>query len=232
MRDQLDIPAALDRRPLVWSYSLLHCFRDICAHQGQARYIDKTIQFVETPEIQHGNRGHSALEQRVGGGKPLPLEFEKCEKFAKPFDGRGAQTEAWYYIGTDGKACDRFAKNKFGHGKLDLLLIQKDTAFLNDWKFGNGKYEDPFELEIGALLVHAKYPHLKKIVGTYTWIKEDRVSKVYDLSDTRKTWNEVCSIMQTILNYRKIDEFPKRRSGLCNWCQRWDCDQNGNPNRP
>lgn len=232
MNTALDIPAALDRRPLIWSYSLLHCFRDICAHQGQARYIDKSIKFVETPEIQHGNRGHSALELRVGGGKPLPLEFEHCEKFARPFDGRGAKTEDWYYIGTDGKACDRFANNKFGHGKLDLLLIQDDTAFLNDWKFGNSKYEDPFELEIGALLVHAKYPRLKKIMGTYTWIKDDRVSKVYDLSDTAKTWKEVCSIMQTILNYRKIDEFPKRRSGLCNWCQRWDCDQNGNPNRP
>lgn len=211
---------------------MLHCFRDICAHQGQARYIDKTIAFVETEEIKYGNRGHAAFELRVSGQKPLPLEFEKYEPFAAPFDGRGAKTEEWYYIDVEGRACDRFAKNKFGHGKLDLVLIHKDTAFLNDWKFGNSKYEDPFELEIGALLVHAKYPQLKKIVGTYTWIKEGRVSQVYDLSDTRKTWNEVCSIMQTILNYRKIAEFPKHRSPLCGWCQRWDCDQNINPKRP
>lgn len=211
---------------------MLHCFRDICAHQGQARYIDKTIAFVETPEIKHGNRGHEALELRVGGGKPLPLEFEHCEKFAKPFDGRSVKTEAWYYIGDDGRACDRFAKNKFGMGKLDLLVMDDTTAFLNDWKFGNSKYEDPFELEIGALLVHAKYPQLKKILGTYTWIKDDRVSQVYDLSNTRKTWDEVCSIMKTILNYRAIHEFPKRRTPLCGWCQRWDCDQNTNPKRP
>ena len=232
MTAAFDIPPVLDRRPIVWSYSLLHCFRDICAHQGQARYIDKTIAFVETPEIAHGNRGHSALELRVGAKKPLPEEFMHCEKFAVPFDGREVQTEAWYYIDDTGRACDRFAKNKFGHGKLDLVLINDTTGYLNDWKFGSSKYEDPFELEVGALLLHAKFPQLKKIVGTYTWIREDRVSKLYDLSDTRKTWNEVCSIMRTILNYRRVGEYPKKRSGLCGWCQRWDCDQNTNPKRP
>ena len=62
-----DIPAFLDRRPLIWSFSMLHCFRDICPHQGQARYIDKSIKFVETPAIKEGNFGHTAFEQRVGG---------------------------------------------------------------------------------------------------------------------------------------------------------------------
>lgn len=226
------IPAFLDRRPIVWSYSLLHCFRDICPHQGQARYIDKTIQFVETPEIKFGNAGHSAFELRCGGNKPLPLEFQHWEPFAAAFDGRKPQVEQWFYIDETGRACDRFAKNKFGHGKLDLILIEGDTAYLNDWKFGSSKYEDPFELEIGALLLHAKHPNLKKIVGTYSWMKENRLSKPYDLSDTQKTWTEVCSIMNTILSYRKLGEFPKKRSGLCGWCQRWDCDQNTNSKRP
>ena len=85
-----------------------------------------------------------------------------CEKFAVPFDGREVQTEAWYYIDDTGRACDRFAKNKFGHGKLDLVLINDTTGYLNDWKFGSSKYEDPFELEVGALLLHAKFPQLKK----------------------------------------------------------------------
>lgn len=228
-----DIPPFLDRRPLVWSYSLLHLFRDICPHQGQARYIDKTIQFVDTPETKWGNEVHAAFEQRVGGQKPLPLNMQQWEHFAAPFDGRKVITEGWYYIDETGRACERGAKNKFGHGKLDLVLIEKgDIAFLNDWKTGNSKYEDPFELEVGAVLLHAKYPHLKKIVGTYTWLKDNRVSKLYDLSDTGKTWNEICRVMKEILAWRAAREFPKKRSGLCSWCQRWDCDLNNNPNRP
>lgn len=232
MTEMPNIPGFLDRRPLVWSYSLLHCFRDICPHQGEARYIDKSIKFVETDAIKFGNAGHTAFEQRVGGARPLPPEFQQWENFAAPFDGRSATVEQWYYIDDTGRACDRFAKNKYGHGKLDLVLIEDETAFLNDWKFGSGKYEDPFELEVGALLLHAKHPHLKKIYGTYTWCKENRVSQVYDLSDTQKTWNEVNSIMQELYTWRKLGEYPKRRSGLCGWCQRFDCDQNTNSQRP
>lgn len=232
MTDALDIPPFLDRRPIVWSYSLLHTFRDVCAHQGEARYISKTIQFVETPETRWGNQVHAAFEHRVGGGKPLPIEMQQWERFARPFDGRGAVTEQWYYVDTSGKACDRFAPAKFGHGKIDLVLLNGETAYLNDWKSGSSKYEDPFELEVNAVLLHAKYPHLKSIVGTYTWLKEERVSKTYDLSNTAKTWNEICSIMATVYNYRQIAEFPKKQGPLCSWCQRWDCDKNSNPNRP
>ncbi len=233
MNDQtLDIPPFLDRRPIVWSYSLLHCFDDICAHQGEARYITKTIKFVETKEIKWGNAIHTAFEHRVGGGKPLPLEMQQWESFAKPFDGRGAKTEQWFQVDTTGKLCDRNDRNKFGHGKLDLHIVNGEQAYLADWKTGNSKYEDPFELEIGALFLKAKYPQLKTIKGQFAWLKEERWGQLYDLSDVGKTWNKVCSIMQTIYNYRKIAEFPKRQSPLCSWCQRFDCESNSNLRKP
>lgn len=227
-----DIPGFLDRRPIVWSYSLLHAFDDVCPHQAEARYITKTIKFVETEQIKWGNAVHTAFEHRVGGGKPLPLDMQQWEKYAAPFDGRGARTEAWFQIDTEGKACERNAPNKFGHGKIDLHLINGETCYIGDWKTGNSKYEDPFELEIGALFLKAKYPQLKKIVGQFFWLKEDRAGTMHDLSDVGKTWNKVCSIMQTIYNYRKIAEYPKKQSPLCGWCQRWDCENNTNPDKP
>jgi len=228
----LEIPPMLDRRPVVWSYSLLNCFRNICPHQGEARYLTRTIKFVETPEIKFGNQVHTAFEHRIGGGKPLPLEMHQWEKYAAPFDGRRASVEQWFHIDTAGRACERNSSDKFGHGKLDLVCIDGATAYIGDWKTGNSKYEDPFELEVGAVLLKAKHPHLTKIVGNYIWLKDDRVSKPYDLSNTAQTWAEICSIMQTIYNYRKIGEFPKRQSPLCGWCQRFDCENNTNPQRP
>lgn len=226
------IPAFLDRRPLVWSYSMLHAFRDICPHQGEARYITKTIKFVETDAIRQGNAVHTAFEHRIGGGKPLPLELQALEKFAKPFDGKDAKTEQWFQIDRSGNACARFAKDKFGHGKIDCYVLQGDSAYIADWKTGSSKYEDPFELEIQALLLKAKFPHLKTICGVYVWLKEGRFSKPYDLSDTAKTWEEVCSVMRGIENWRKLGEYPKKTSGLCGWCQRWDCENNSNPDKP
>lgn len=223
MNVQSDIPPFADRRPLVWSYSLLHCFRDVCPHQAQARYIERNVPFVETPEIKWGNAVHAAFEKRVGAQVPLPAEMRQWECFATPFDGRGALTEAWYQVAADGMACDRFAKNKYGHGKLDLVVINGDRAFLNDWKTGNSKYEDPFELEVGAVLLKGRFPHLKQILGTYTWLKDHRVSRVYDLSDTDKTWKEIERVVQSIHRWRAEGSYPKKRSGLCPWCPRKDC---------
>lgn len=232
MSDFPTLPPALDRRPIVASYSLLHCFRDICAHQGQARYIDKTIKFVETTATKWGNEVHTAFEYRVGGQKPLPADMQQWEKYAVPFDGRQALTEQWFYVDINGKACDRFARDKFAHGKIDLTLIEGTRAYIADWKTGNSKYEDPFELEVNAVLLKAKHPQLKQIVGQYIWLKDDRISQMYDLSDVTATWNEICSIMATIYNYRAIGEFPKRKGPLCSFCQRYDCSENTNPVRP
>lgn len=229
---QADIPPFLDRRPIVWSYSFLHAFDDICPHQGEARYITKTIKFVETEPVRWGNEVHAAFEARIGSGKPLPPNMSQWEKFAAPFDGKSAKCEEWFYIDTAGKVCDRYAKNLFGRGKIDCYVLAGDAAWLPDWKTGNSRYEDPFELAIQGLLLKAKYPHLKTIKGAYAWLKEDRWSPPYDVSDVTATWNRVCSIMQTVLNYRKIGEFPKKRGPLCGYCQRWDCENNSNPEHP
>ncbi len=235
MNAPLQLPGFLDRRPIVWSFSLLNAFRNQCPHQGQATYIDKTTKYVETPERKFGNDGHDALDLRIGQGKPLPEAYRFCEPFAAPFDGLGAVTEGWLQIGADGKACDRFAKNKFGHGKVDLVVIRGDIAFINDWKFVSDKalkYEDPFELSIFALLLKAKYPQLNTIKGNYTYLKQGRTSQIYDVSDVGATWNEVCGLMETIYNWRKIGEFPKKRTPLCGWCWRFDCEDNTNPDKP
>ena len=230
-----EIPGFLDRRPLIWSYSMLKMFRDNCPHQGQAQYIDKTLPYIETPERKFGNEGHDALDKRVGAGKPLPEAYRFCEPYAAAFDGKPVTTEGWCQIATDGKACVRNAPNKFGHGKVDLSLIQGDVGYINDWKFVSDKalkYEDPFELKVFALLLKAKYPHLQTIKGTYTYLKQGKISDVFDLSDVGATWNEICSLVQTIMNWRAIGEFPKRTSPLCAWCARYECENNTSPDKP
>lgn len=232
MNKPLDIPGFLDRRPIIWSYSLLHCFDDICAHQGEARYITKTVKFVETPEIKFGNAVHEAFELRVGGGKPLPLEMQAWERFASPYDGRGARTEQWFGITQDGHACESRSPTVWGRGKVDLHIVNGTSAFIADWKTANSKYEDPFELEINALFLHAKYPYLTKIAGHYVWLKDERTSQIYDLTDTAATWTKVCKIMDNIYAWRAAGDYPKRRSPLCNWCQRYDCENNSNPSKP
>ena len=171
-----------------------------------------------------GNAIHSAFEYRVSGGKPLPQTMEQWECFAKPFDGAGAVVEQKLGISANGHAVGYWDGSVWFRGKADLAIVKGETAYVNDWKSGNSKYEDPFELETNAVLIHAKHPHLKKIVGSYTWLKENRVSQMYDLSDTRKTWSTICKLMAEILEKKKTGVFEKKKSGLCGYCSVSDCE--------
>lgn len=217
------IPPFPDRRPLVGSYTILNTYKN-CAHQMSRRYIVKDQKFVETPEMKWGNQIHEAFELRVGGGKTLPETMQQWEQFAAPLDGRGAITEQKLGVSAEGKPVGFFDDKVWFRGKLDVTIIAGTTAYLPDWKSGSSKYEDPFELATNAVLLHAKHPHLTKILGSYVWLKENRMSPLYDLSDTLTTWQTICHQMGEILEKRKTGVFEKRKTGLCGWCSVSDCE--------
>jgi hypothetical protein len=223
MTDSLDIPACLDRRPLVGTFTMLSTYKN-CPHQAYRRYIKKDQKYVETPQMKFGNDVHSAFEYRVGSGKPLPLEMQEWECFAQPFDAHKVQVEQKLGIAANGHSVGVWDGSVWFRGKADVTVIKDETAYINDWKTGKSSYEDPFELETNAVLLHAKFPHLKTIVGSYCWLKEKRLSQMYDLSDTRKTWGTICKLMAEILAKRDTGEFEKTKSGLCGYCSVQDCE--------
>ncbi|MDE2100312.1 MAG: PD-(D/E)XK nuclease family protein [Patescibacteria group bacterium] len=223
MTIQPDMPAFLDRRPFVGTYTILNTYKNVCQHQMYRRYIVKDQEYVESPEMAWGNKIHSAFEFRVGSGKPLPLDMQQWENFARPFDGQPCKVEQKLGVSAKGHSVGYWDSDVWFRGKADLTIIRDDTAYINDWKSGGSKYADPFELATNAVLIHARNPQLKKIVGSYTWLKENRLSQMYDLSDTRATWMEICQLMAEILEKKKTGEFEKRKSGLCGYCSVNDC---------
>lgn len=222
--DYNTLPEFLDRRKLVYTYTMLTAYKN-CGYQMYRRYIKKDLPYVETPEMRWGKDVHSAFEYRVAAGKPLPESMNQWEQFAKPFDGRQAITEQKLGITKEGKPTGFWDSDCWFRGVVDLTLKAKHKAFVNDWKSGNSKFEDPFELEIGALLLKAKYPELTIVQGSYTWLKENRVSKPYNLSDFRATWITLNTLIQKVEADRQSRYFEKKQSGLCQgWCDVKDCE--------
>jgi hypothetical protein len=223
------IPAFLDRRPakpLVFTFSILNAYLN-CPEAMQRRYIKKDLgPYVETPEIAWGNKVHKAFELRVGSGKPLPAEMEQWECFALPFDRKNAVTEQQIGIDNTGKASPYWDAPVWFRGKVDVILTEKNTAFLVDWKTGKSNYEHPFELQTNAVLAKAKFPHLTNIFGSYTWLKENRMGQVYDLSDTDATLTRMREIAANIEADRAADAWHKKQSGLCGYCPVRDCPHN------
>jgi hypothetical protein len=227
MNDPGPLPAFLDRTKLVHSYTSLHTYDDVCPHQYYHKFILKDLPFEKTPAMEFGNKVHTAMELRVGTKKPLHPDFAHWECFAKPFDGMNPIVEAKAGISETGAARDFWDKDVWLRGRIDVLVISDKAAFINDWKTTNNpKYQDRFELDVGALMVHAANPALTAIRGTYTFLKQNQVSEIYDLTDTRATWNKVQNIVKNIERDRARGEFEKRQGPLCGFCDVEKCQYN------
>jgi PD-(D/E)XK nuclease superfamily protein len=221
--DLNELPAFLDRRKIVYTFTNLQAYRN-CAHAMFRRYLKKDIPYIETPEMKWGNDVHTAFERRVGSRQPLPENMQQWEAFAAPFDGRIVSVEQKLGITAKGQPTGFWDSDCWFRGKVDVAVLSNDKAFINDWKTGKSNYEDPFELETGALLLKAKYPELTAIKGNYTWLKENRVGQPYDLSRFRATWDEINRLVGKIEADRVSGEFEKQRSGLCGYCDVADCE--------
>lgn len=235
MNDPGPIPAFLDRnraRPLVFSYTFLNTY-EICPHQCFRRYIRKDIPYVETAQMKWGNQVHSAMEVRIRAGKPLPYDMHKWENLAVPFVGRSAHIEWQLGMTQEGKPADYWGDKApvYLRGKIDCAVVDTTKAYIADWKTGKTR-EDPFELEVGALLLKTAIPSLEQIVGRYAWLAEDRMGRLHDLSDTVRTRQRVDGIVHRIEADRAAGHFEKREGPLCKWCNVYDCEFNRNPDRP
>jgi hypothetical protein len=209
---------------LVYSYTNLNCYNSICAHQFYRRYIKRDIPFVETPAVKHGNAVHAAMEQRLVGEKPLPAHLRHHEEILTPFkrEGLTLHAELKLAIADIDQPVDFWHKDAYLRGKLDCVLMDSNRAFIADWKTGKIR-ENPFELEVGALLLQINYPNIEYVVGNYVWLTENKIGKKHDLSDTAATWDKVNEIIMRIERDRS---WEKRPSGLCGYCDVLDCEYN------
>lgn len=209
-------------KPLVYSFTLLKT-ADSCMYKCYRMYVKKDIPFFETAEMKWGNEVHSAFEYRLGG-KPLPENMRHWEPLVVTYVERKARPEMKVGITRDGKPCGFFGDGVWLRGKIDATMIAGTAAFLPDWKTGSSKYEDPFELEIQALMLKAANPYLVKIAGHYVWLKEDRIGGTHDLSDFQVTWAKVHNKVEVIEDAMKDGEWPKTKTPLCGYCSVKDCE--------
>src|SRR5580692_6976144 len=77
-------------KPIVYSYTLLNNYDNVCPFQTYRRYVKKDLPFVETEAMKKGNEIHTAMEYRIGG-KPLPMHMQHWEPLVSPMVDRKAK---------------------------------------------------------------------------------------------------------------------------------------------
>jgi PD-(D/E)XK nuclease superfamily len=198
------------------SYTLLNTWA-ICPHQAARRYIIKDLPFEETLAMVEGKVAHEAIAKFIAGG-PEP---EKYADLVRPLAGKCKPERKLAIEGDSLKPVSWYDKEAWLRGVIDAHVIEGTTAVIFDWKTGKER-EDPFELEIFGFLLRAHHPELRKIIGHYVWLRDNKVGEAHDVSDYARTWAKVMNF------YTEIEkgDYKKTPGPLCKWCPVLDCAHN------
>ena len=202
------------------AYTKLKAF-ETCPRQGFARYVSREYPFAKTEAMEKGTAVHEAFEDRIKHAVPFDPDMLYCEQFIPHITDSTTVMEAELELGItrDNEPCNFSDPECYFRGKIDLLNVEGDTAFIIDWKTGK-PYEDSDELHLHAMLAKAHYPEPKHWRGLYVWLRERRVGNEHILSPGR-TYHKLVSRVEKL----KIEDKPKRNP-LCPWCELMSCELN------
>lgn len=209
---------------MIYSFTFFNT-ADICMKQAYHRYVVKDAPFVGSDASRWGDKVHKSFEKRLGEGVALPPEMAKWEQFAAPLDPLKPQVEMKLGIKKDGTPTDFFAPDVWLRGKADVVVKQNSTALLLDWKSGKRR-EDPFELEVQALMVRCKWPEVEKITGRYVWLQDNAIGKPHDVSNVGETLEVLQDKSAEIEANHAKGYWPAKQGPLCGWCPVKSCQFN------
>jgi len=200
-----------------------------CPRQAWHVNIARDVKPGETEAMRWGTRVHEALEAYLGFDQtPLPPELKHHEHLYQFPVGYEVDAELKLGMHEDGTYCDFFDSDAWMRGVIDVLLTkpeQPDWAVIIDHKTGKIR-EDPTELRMHALLLHAYNPQIVNVKGWYNWLRNNEMGRVYDLSDFVSIHGVLRATQNIIASEFKLGEqaFPPRQSGLCPYCPCKQCE--------
>jgi hypothetical protein len=203
----------------VLSYSALNAYQT-CPRRFHHMYVLKDLPREEKSKEQlEGTAVHEAFKKRIRLNEPFPEKYSHYEALVQPVvtAPQIKWTEQKFGMTRDGKPCDFFADNVWLRGLVDLALVESPTAILLDWKTGK-TWEDPFELEIQALLLSTAWPDVKTVKGHYVWLRGAALGTEHDCSDMIKTLGKVLRIEESMRRRLISGEWHPDEGPLCGWC--------------
>jgi hypothetical protein len=219
---------------IVGSYTFFNELEN-CPRKAYEVRVARSVQRMESEAARWGNYVHDAMEKRIGDGKPLPPDDEdlvKFEPYALAFEGKGAITEMKLGITRDGHPTRFWGPDCYIAGKVDVTLVLGNHVDITDWKTGKDTYETPFELELHALLLAAKFaPNAFTYTARYAYIgrmdgSRDKIGQTYDVSNVGATWAKVNALMHRAYQYQANGHWPEIPNALCGWCDVVQCRHN------
>jgi len=209
-----------------WSFSSLKEYIN-CPKKYQEVRILKNYLFIETPQTIYGKEVHEALELYVRDGKPLAKNYLRFKKMVDTLIAIPGikYPELKMALTKKMTKCHFDDNNRWVRGIADLVIVDKDKAFIIDYKTGSNKYPDTKQLKLMALMAFVWFPQVNKIkAGLLFCMKNSFVEQSYTRDTIYKAWKSFEQPLDRLTMSYEKDEWIPNPTPLCGWCPVETCE--------
>ena len=209
-----------------WSYSGLKDFKNCPRQYNEVKVLKRYVK-KQTHQMAYGTAVHSALENYVRDGTPLPKNYEIFQKQLDPLrEISGTKYPEHEMAVTHEKVpCDFSSLDYWVRGIADLLVVDGDYGFIVDYKTGSNRYPDPKQLQLMALLAFSHFPSLQFIkAGLLFVVHEHFVTSEYRREDQEKLWNDFAGDLERLKISFENGVWQPNPTPLCGWCPVSTCE--------
>jgi|TARA_R110000803_G_scaffold203650_1_gene269335 hypothetical protein len=158
-----------------WSYSSLKTFGQ-CPKKYHHLKILRDVKDTGSVATVYGSEVHSAAEEYIKEGTPLPSRFRFLSGLMSSIDALPGDKLTELKLGvaktdTGYKPTKFFAEDVWWRGIADLVILRDTTALSIDYKTSkNSRYADTKQLDAVAAALFVHYPHLTKIKSALAFV--------------------------------------------------------------
>jgi RecB family exonuclease len=213
-----------------WSYSAIKEFRT-CPRKYYASRVEKLYPFQQSAAAKYGNEVHEAAELYVRDGSPMPgnmVQYTTVLDKLAAIEGT-KHCEYKMALTEDLEVCDFDDDGRWVRGIADLVIVNRNKAFVVDYKTGSDKYPDKDQLELMTLMVFVHFPEVIKAKAALVFLTRDNIfTEAYTRRKAAKQWKGWRSKIVELDKAFEHERWPANPNGLCrSWCPVEHCEYHG-----
>lgn len=209
-----------------WSYSSLKDFKNCPRQYNEVKVLKRFVK-KQTKQMLYGTEVHSALENYVKDGSPLPKNYEVYRKQLDPLkEMEGTKfPEHQMAVTTERVPCEFGSPDYWVRGIADLLVVDGEHGFIVDYKTGSNRYPDPKQLQLMALLTFSHFPEVQHIKAGLLFVAHEHfVTSEYSRSDLERLWADFAGDLERLRLSFANDSWQPNPTPLCGWCPVKTCE--------
>lgn len=219
---------------IVWSFSSLKTFQQ-CPKKYYHTKIAKDVVEPDTQATMYGKSVHTAAEEYIRDGTPLPKPYEYIRPYLDRLNGIPGEKYCELKLGlTENlKACDFHAPDVWWHGIADLVVIdeERELAHSVDYKTSkSARYADIAQLQYVAAGIFAKFPRIKKVRSALLFVVSEEFVRADQHADQVDRYMEKPKQNLARIKSALDNGVWNPISGpLCKFCSVKQCEYNRSP---